>query len=140
MKPATLLILALPLTVHGAEIYRCIEPGGRITFGDTPCPTGEVYREWVESPPSGWNPHSIMIQNSRMLADYEARLARQRDRPAQSYPGFEDRIHARELRMQRDRAHAGMDRSSGLRAWAYGQEARQLNRQLDHLYRYPTGR
>lgn len=140
MKAAALLILSLPLAVHGAEVYRCIEPDGRVTFGDTPCPTGEVYRHSVQAPLSGWDPYSIMIQNAQMLSDYEARLARQRDRPVRTYPGFEDRIRSRELRMERDRAHAGMERSSGLRAWAYGEEARELNRQLDHLYRYPTGR
>lgn len=90
MKPAALLILALPVAVHGAEIYRCIEPDGRVTFGDTACPTGEVYRESVQAPWSGWDPYSIMIQNARMLSDYEARLARQRDRPVRTYPGFED--------------------------------------------------
>jgi hypothetical protein len=50
MKPASLLILALPLAVHGAEVYRSIESDGRVTFGDTPCPTGEVYRESVQAP------------------------------------------------------------------------------------------
>jgi hypothetical protein len=102
MKPASLLILALPLAVHGAEVYRRIEPDGRVTFGDTPGPTGEVYRESVQAPWSGWDSRGIMAQNAQMLRDYEARLARQRDRPVQTYPGLEDRIRIRELRMQRD--------------------------------------
>ena len=66
-----------------------------------------------------------------MLSDYEAHLARERNRPVRTYPGFEDGVRARELRMRRDRARAGMDRSSGLRAWAYGQQVREINRQLD---------
>lgn len=139
-RGAILAALLIPVVPLGAEVYSCVEPDGRVTFGDRACPTGETYVQRIETPTSGWNSRSVMEQNSGMLADYESRLRRQRNRPAPTYRGFEDRVRDRELRMARDRALEGVNRSSGLKAYAYGQQARDLNRQRDRLYRNPTGR
>lgn len=108
---ALAFLLMIPALASAGEIHRCADG----SFSDR-C-KGPV----VELSPAtkGWDAGRVARENAGLLRDREQRLAREKARAAQATPNtaFEDRMRAREQRMEQDRAKDAGARFARPRVW-----------------------
>ena len=102
---ALLVVLALPLSSPAAEIVRCQNPAGGVTYQHAPCPTSSVERP---VPIASDFPEPNLQERDRLLAreaELHKRLEARRDREVQEAALREARL-AREAELERSRVAA----------------------------------
>ena len=103
MKGALALLLALPLSLHAAQIYRCSGAGG-VAYQETPCEAATAQQAWAvpEFPAVNTAERERILQREAAL---EARLLKRAEIDAAERIARDER-KARELELQAERERA----------------------------------
>lgn len=82
-KLALLGLLLLPLGLQAAEVHKCTDQSGRISFSQTPCPPGDKAELLEVKPIETIAPQAANPEDLRYLEDYDQRRREEQKRKAE---------------------------------------------------------